>query len=101
VNDVDSADSGVRQRSPGLRVACAMLSGVTLAALPVFAVVGYYRSGPPGVWAAVVAAAVCWCGATCGPGADQCAPRSGANGGARAAGDGTPDGVAVSGRVRC
>jgi hypothetical protein len=46
-----------------LRSACLLLTGVSLAVWPLFAAVGYARSGWLGILAAILAAGVCWGGA--------------------------------------
>ena len=47
------------ERPASLLRACALLSAVLLALLPVFAVCGYFLSGPAGILAAVVAFGIC------------------------------------------
>ena len=60
----ESTNPNSVRRPPRLWAACAALTAVTLLALPVFGWVGYSDSGMAGIWAAGVAAAVCWFGAT-------------------------------------
>ena len=57
----DSLDPGPRPASTAASVL--VLAGIALLALPLFAWIGYQRSGPIGIQAALVAAGVCWAGA--------------------------------------
>ncbi len=63
MNDNGAVKPPERDHSARLRRACILLTLITLLALPIFAGVGYWRSGVPGVQAAGVAAAICWVGA--------------------------------------
>jgi hypothetical protein len=65
----DSSQSGESRSSTGhseIWRACGTLAAVVVAVWPLFAVVGYARSGVTGIWAAVVAAGICGAGAAAG-----------------------------------
>jgi hypothetical protein len=63
VNGNPSPNVIAPQRPASLGVACAVLTAVTVLALPLFGWVGYAKHAGPGVAAAGVAAGVCWLGA--------------------------------------
>ncbi len=58
-----SAQDSSRSQTTSLLTACVVLTLVVLLALPIFAWVGHSRSGTAGIFAAAVAAGICWGGA--------------------------------------